>query len=128
MVAYCNLLGWFQMHVNNQWYLKNMWQTSSDGLTENMFKHSAKSKISPTKWCVNIHIQYIQHIHTQKYIYTCTIYTLKVIPQFCIAHFYCAHLVTYNFIHYTYRLKKIILWQFYVTSKHLWLHSCKELR
>jgi hypothetical protein len=32
---------------------------------------------------------------------------LKVIPQFCIAHFYCAHLITYNFIHYTYRLKKI---------------------
>ena len=31
---------------------------------------------------------------------------LKVIPQFCIAHFYCAHLITYNFIHYTYRLKK----------------------
>jgi hypothetical protein len=30
----------------------------------------------------------------------------KVIPQFCIAHFYCAHLITYNFIHYTYRLKK----------------------
>ena len=27
---------------------------------------------------------------------------LKVIPQFCIAHFYCAHLITYNFIHYTY--------------------------
>ena len=24
----------------------------------------------------------------------------------CIAHFYCAHLITYNFIHYTYRLKK----------------------
>ena len=23
---------------------------------------------------------------------------LKVIPQFCIAHFYCAHLITYNFI------------------------------
>ena len=22
---------------------------------------------------------------------------LKVIPQFCIAHFYCAHLITYNF-------------------------------
>jgi hypothetical protein len=43
----------------------------------------------------------------------------KVIPQFCIAHFYCAHLITYNFIHYTYRLKKIILLQFYVTSKHL---------
>ena len=32
--------------------------------------------------------------------------TVKVIPQFCIAHFYCAHLITYNFIHYTYRLKK----------------------
>jgi hypothetical protein len=31
---------------------------------------------------------------------------LKVIPQFCIAHFYCAHLITYNFIHYTYRLNK----------------------
>jgi hypothetical protein len=31
----------------------------------------------------------------------------KVIPQFCIAHFYCAHLITYNFIHETYRLKKI---------------------
>jgi hypothetical protein len=54
---------------------------------------------------------------------------LKVIPQFCIAHFYCAYLITYNFIHYTYRLKQnIILWQFYVTAKHLWLHSCKELR
>jgi hypothetical protein len=26
---------------------------------------------------------------------------IKVIPQFCIAHFYCAHLITYNFIHYT---------------------------
>ena len=52
-----------------------------------------------------------------------------VIPQFCIAHFYSAHLITYNFIHYTYRLlKNIILRQFYVTSKHLWLHSCKELR
>ena len=33
--------------------------------------------------------------------------SIKVIPQFCIAHFYCAHLITYNFIHYTYRLKKI---------------------
>jgi hypothetical protein len=22
---------------------------------------------------------------------------LKAIPQFCIAHFYCAHLITYNF-------------------------------
>jgi hypothetical protein len=55
--------------------------------------------------------------------------SIKVIPQFCIAHFYCAHLITYNFIHYTYRLKQnIILWQFYVTSKHLWLHLCKELR
>jgi hypothetical protein len=32
--------------------------------------------------------------------------TVKVIPQFCIAHFYCAHLITYNFIHYTYRLIK----------------------
>jgi hypothetical protein len=32
---------------------------------------------------------------------------LKVIPQFCIALFYCAHLITYNFIHYTYHLKKI---------------------
>jgi hypothetical protein len=32
---------------------------------------------------------------------------LKVIPQFCIAHFYCAHLITYNFSHYTYHLKKI---------------------
>jgi hypothetical protein len=32
---------------------------------------------------------------------------IKVIPQFCIAHFYCAHLITYNFIHETYRLKKI---------------------
>jgi hypothetical protein len=54
---------------------------------------------------------------------------LKVILQFCIAHFYCAHLITYNFIHYTYHLKQnIILWQLYVTSKHLWLHSCKELR
>jgi hypothetical protein len=31
---------------------------------------------------------------------------IKVIPQFCIAHFYCAHLITYNFIHYTYRFKK----------------------
>ena len=31
---------------------------------------------------------------------------LKVMPQFCIAHFYCAHLITYNFIHYTYSLKK----------------------
>jgi hypothetical protein len=31
---------------------------------------------------------------------------VKVIPQFCIAHFYCAHLIIYNFIHYTYRLKK----------------------
>ena len=30
----------------------------------------------------------------------------KVLPQFYIAHFYCAHLITYNFIHYTYRLKK----------------------
>ena len=28
--------------------------------------------------------------------------TVKVIPQFCIAHFYCTHLITYNFIHYTY--------------------------
>ena len=28
---------------------------------------------------------------------------VKVIPQFCIAHFYCAHLITYNFIHYTYQ-------------------------
>jgi hypothetical protein len=27
---------------------------------------------------------------------------LEVIPQFCIAHFYCAQLITYNFIHYTY--------------------------
>ena len=52
---------------------------------------------------------------------------VKVIPQFCIAHFYCTHLITYNFIHYTYRLKKK-LWQFYVTSKHPWLHLCKELR
>ena len=26
---------------------------------------------------------------------------IKVIRQFCIAHFYCAHLITYNFIHYT---------------------------
>jgi hypothetical protein len=34
---------------------------------------------------------------------------LKVIPQFCFAHFYCAHLITYNFIHYTYRLKKKII-------------------
>jgi hypothetical protein len=34
---------------------------------------------------------------------------LKVIPQFCIAHFYCAHLITYNFIHYTYRLKQNII-------------------
>ena len=33
-------------------------------------------------------------------------FTVKVIPQFCIAHFYCAHLITYDFIHYTYRLKK----------------------
>ena len=33
----------------------------------------------------------------------------KVIPKFCIAYFYCAHLITYNLIHYTYRLKKIIL-------------------
>jgi hypothetical protein len=33
----------------------------------------------------------------------------KVIPQFCIAHFYCAHLITYNFIHYTYHLKKYII-------------------
>ena len=24
---------------------------------------------------------------------------IKVIPQFCIAHFYCAHLITYNFIY-----------------------------
>jgi hypothetical protein len=31
---------------------------------------------------------------------------LKVIPQFCIAHFYCAHLITYNFIHYTYTVLK----------------------
>jgi tetratricopeptide (TPR) repeat protein len=31
---------------------------------------------------------------------------VKVIAQFCIAHFHCAHLITYNFIHYTYRLKK----------------------
>jgi hypothetical protein len=35
--------------------------------------------------------------------------SLKVIPQFCIAHFYCAHLITYNFIHYTYRLKQNII-------------------
>jgi hypothetical protein len=34
---------------------------------------------------------------------------VKVIPQFCIAHFYCAHLITYNFIHYTYHLKKYII-------------------
>ena len=27
----------------------------------------------------------------------CFIQSLKVIPQFCIAHFYCAHLITYNF-------------------------------
>jgi hypothetical protein len=47
----------------------------------------------------------------------------SLVPQFCIAHFYCAHLITYNFIHYTYSFKKIILWQFYVTSKHLWLQS-----
>ena len=33
----------------------------------------------------------------------------KVIPQFCIAHFYCAYLITYNFIHYTYRLKQNII-------------------
>ena len=38
----------------------------------------------------------------------------KVIP-FCIAHFYCAHLITYNFIHYTYR------------SKHLWLGTGHNL-
>jgi hypothetical protein len=29
-----------------------------------------------------------------------------LIPQFCIAHFYCAYRITYNFIHYTYRLLK----------------------
>jgi hypothetical protein len=33
-------------------------------------------------------------------------HAVKVIPQFCIAHFYCAHLITYTFIHYAYRLKK----------------------
>jgi hypothetical protein len=38
-----------------------------------------------------------------------TIALLKVIPQFCIAHFYCAHLITYNFIHYTYHLKIYII-------------------
>ena len=32
--------------------------------------------------------------------------SLKLIQQFCITYFYCAHLITYNFIHYTYRLKK----------------------
>jgi hypothetical protein len=41
------------MHVNNQWYLKNMWQNMAQyvekyGLTENICQHSAKSKISPT--------------------------------------------------------------------------------
>jgi hypothetical protein len=30
----------------------------------------------------------------------------SLVPQFCIAHFYCAHLITYNFIHYTYSFKK----------------------
>jgi hypothetical protein len=75
MVAYCFLLGWFQMHVNNQWYFKNIGQTSSDGLTENMCQHSAKSKISPTKWCVNIHIQYTHKIYTHKNTYTHVLYT-----------------------------------------------------
>ena len=62
-----------------------MWQTSSDGLTENMCQHSAKSKISPTKQCVNIHIQYTHNIHTQKYkyIHTCTIYTLNTHDLSC---------------------------------------------
>jgi hypothetical protein len=32
---------------------------------------------------------------------------LKVIPQFCIAHFYCAHLITYNFIPVYLPFKKI---------------------
>jgi hypothetical protein len=51
---------------------------------------------------------------------------LKVIPQFCIAHFYCAHLI-WLIISSIIRIpfKKIILWQFYVTSKRLWLHSCR---
>jgi hypothetical protein len=31
-------------------------------------------------------------------------FDVKVIP-----HFYCAHLITYNFIHYTYRLKQNII-------------------
>ena len=44
---------------------------------------------------------------------------LKVIPQFCIAHFYCAHLITYNFIHYTYRLKKIILYDNFMLLQNI---------
>jgi hypothetical protein len=52
-----------------------MWQTSSDGLTENMCQHSAKSKISPTNWCVNIHIQYTHNIYTPKNTHTHIPYT-----------------------------------------------------
>ena len=44
---------------------------------------------------------------------------LKVIPQFCIAHFYCAHLITYNFIHYTYRLKKISLYDNFLLLQNI---------
>ena len=44
---------------------------------------------------------------------------LKVIPQFCIAHFYCAHLITYNFIHYTYRLKKILFYDNFVLLQNI---------
>ena len=44
---------------------------------------------------------------------------IKVIPQFCIAHFYCAHLRTYNFIHYTYRLKKISFYDYFLLLQNI---------
>jgi hypothetical protein len=44
---------------------------------------------------------------------------IKVIPQFCIAHFYCAHLITYNFIHYTYRLKQISFYDNFMLLRNI---------
>ena len=52
----------------------------------------------------------------------------KVIPQFCIANFYCAHPITYNFIHCIYTVLKNHFMTILCYFKTSLVTFCKELR
>jgi hypothetical protein len=97
-------------YTHEAWCCQEM-ESCRDVLKDNLVLEDLPQLTQPP-CCITLHSRF-RPICLEKWAlrklarkYNRSIVRIKVIPQFCIAHFYCAHLITYNFIHYTYRLKK----------------------